>query len=250
MHLAVVTLFPNLIQAFSETGLVARAIQEDRLHILPVDLRDFTHDRHRTVDDYPYGGGPGMVLRPEPFFEAVEALRKSPPFDIAPVLLMTPRGAPFNQAIASRLVRYPGLIILAPRYEGVDERVAEVLADEQLCVGDCVTMGGDVPAMVVMEAIVRLLPGCLGNPQSSLCESFSSGLLEYPQYTRPPQYRGYRVPDILLSGDHQKIRRWRLKMALATTLTRRPDLLNRPLSIEEKELLSEIKEEQDHEPPS
>lgn len=246
MRLAVVTLFPELIRAFCATGLVARAIAESSLHILPVDLRDFTHDRHRTVDDYPYGGGPGMVLRPEPFFEAVEHLRKTPPFDIAPVLLMSPRGKPFNQRHAERYARFPALILLCPRYEGVDQRVADFLADEEVSVGDFVTMGGDIPAMLIIEAVVRLLPGIVGNPDSPRSESFSSGLLEYPQYTRPAEYRGYAVPEVLLSGDHQTIRRWRLKMALATTLSRRPDLLDRPLSIEEKELLEQIKEEQNN----
>jgi tRNA (guanine37-N1)-methyltransferase len=248
MRLAVVTLFPDLIRAFAQTGIVARAINDGAIHILPVDLRDFTHDRHRTVDDYPYGGGPGMVLRPEPFFEAVDHLRKTPPFDVAPVLLMSARGTPFTQARAHHFSRFPALIFLCPRYEGVDQRVADFLADEEISVGDFVSMGGDVPAMLVIESVVRLLPGVIGNPDSPRTESFSSGLLEFPQYTRPPEFRGHPVPPVLLSGDHQKIRRWRLKEALALTLARRPDLLSRPLTIEEKELLQQIKEEQNETP--
>jgi tRNA (guanine37-N1)-methyltransferase len=249
MRIAVVTLFPDLIRAFAQTGIVVRAIDDGAIHILPVDLREFTHDRHRTVDDYPYGGGPGMVLRPEPFFEAVEHLRKTPPFDIAPVLLMSPRGASLSQHRAEAFARFPALILLCPRYEGVDQRVADFLADEEVSVGDFIAMGGDVPALLVIESVLRLLPGFIGNPDSPRAESFSSGLLEYPQYTRPPDFRGHLVPPVLLSGDHRKVHLWRLKTALSLTLSRRPDLLSRTLSLEEKELLAQIKEEQ-NEPSS
>ncbi len=208
---------------------------EIRVH----DLRDWTHDRHRVVDDLPYGGGAGMVLKPEPLFEAVDALRK----EESQVILLTPQGEQFDHAVASTLTRFGHLIFLCGRYEGFDERV-RTLADRELSIGDYVLSGGELPALVVIDAVVRLIPGALGDEDSIRHDSFAGALLDHPQYTRPPEYRGLKVPGVLLSGDHVQIRRWRRKEALRRTLLRRPDLLRRaPLTAEDRILLQEIQDE-------
>lgn len=224
----------SILRRAQEKGLV-----EIRVH----DLREWTHDRHRVVDDVPYGGEPGMVLKPEPLFEAVDALRKPE----SEVLLLTPQGERFDHAMACGLVKARHLVFLCGRYEGFDERV-RTLADREISIGDYVLTGGELPALVVIDALVRLVPGTLGDPSSAQQDSFTGGVLDYPQYTRPPVYRGLQVPEVLLSGDHERIRRWRRKEALRRTLLRRPDLLEQAaLTAEDQSLLSEIRGEPDYE---
>ena len=226
-----------------DQSILRRAQEKHLVEIRVHDLRDWTHDRHRVVDDVPYGGGAGMVLKPEPFFEAVDALRQ----DESQVVLLTPQGERFNHAMACRLAEMRHLIFLCGRYEGFDERV-RTLADCEVSIGDYVVSGGELPALVLIDATVRLIPGVLGDEDSAGQDSFAGGLLDHPQYTRPPVYRELRVPDVLLSGDHKQIRRWRRKEALHRTLRRRPDLLDRAiLSVEDQGLLSEIRAKEDGE---
>lgn len=208
---------------------------EIRVH----DLRDWTHDRHRVVDDVPFGGGAGMVLKSEPLFEAVDALREAD----SQILLLTPQGERFDHAMACSLVEARHLILLCGRYEGFDERV-RTLADREISIGDYVLSGGELPALILIDAMVRLIPEALGDQSSAEEDSFATGLLDHPQYTRPVVYRGIRVPEVLLSGDHEQIRRWRRKEALRRTLLRRPDLLKQAaLNAEDQSLLSEIRAE-------
>ncbi len=208
---------------------------EIRVH----DLRDWTHDRHRVVDDVPFGGGAGMVLKSEPLFEAVDALREAD----SQILLLTPQGERFDHAMACSLVEARHLIFLCGRYEGFDERV-RTLADREISIGDYVLSGGELPALILIDAMVRLIPEALGDQSSAEEDSFATGLLDHPQYTRPVVYRGIRVPEVLLSGDHEQIRRWRRKEALRRTLLRRPDLLKQAaLNAEDQSLLSEIRAE-------
>jgi len=210
---------------------------EIRVH----DLRSWTRDRHHVVDDEPYGGGAGMVLKPEPAFEAVEALRQGPE---TRVIVLSPQGVPFTQGIAERLSNQDQLILLCGRYEGFDDRIPRGLQALELSVGDYVLTGGELPALVVLDAVIRLIPGVLGDATSSQTDSFATGLLEYPQYTRPPVYRGMAVPSILLSGDHKAIARWRRKEAIRRTRERRPELLARAVLSElDRELLAEVEEE-------
>jgi len=212
------------------------------------NIRDFTHDKHHIVDDYSYGGGAGMVLKPEPIFEAVESIRtdiynKEKP-DELPVILLTPQGRLFRHQIAQEMSEYSHLILICGRYEGVDERVRQHLATDEISIGDYVLSGGELAAMVVTEAMVRLLPGVLGSEESALDDSHTTGLLEYPQYTRPSIYRDWAVPEILLSGDHGKIEKWRREQAILRTLKRRPELLDKAdLSPEERKLIEELKGE-------
>jgi tRNA (guanine37-N1)-methyltransferase len=230
----IVTLFPELFSDFADTSLIGKAHKSGLLSIKCIDLRDFTHDRHRSVDDEPYGGGAGMVMRPGPIFEMFDAL---PPCHR---VLMTPQGAPFNQAKARRLSGLSKVMLFCGRYEGVDERVRDKF-DEEISIGDFVLNGGEVAAMVVVEAVSRLLPGVLGNAESMVEESFCSGLLEYPQYTRPETIQNLSVPEVLLSGDHGRVRKWRRQQALLRTRKRRPDLFEKlELSDEDQQLLVEI----------
>ncbi len=227
-------LHESILKRAQEKGLV-----EIRVH----DLRDWTHGRHRVVDDVPYGGDAGMVLKPEPLFEAVDALRKAE----SKVLLLTPQGERFDHAMACRLAETSHLILLCGRYEGFDDRVRSV-ADREVSIGDFVLSGGELPALVVIDALVRLIPGALGDESSAMQDSFVGSVLDHPQYTRPPVYRGLRVPEVLLSGDHERIRRWRRKEALRRTLLRRPDLLKlAALNAEDQSLLSEIQAEHEGE---
>jgi tRNA (guanine37-N1)-methyltransferase len=226
-----------------DQSILRRAQEKHLVEIRVYDLRNWTHDRHRVVDDVPYGGGAGMVLKPEPFFEAVDALRQGE----SQVLLLTPQGERFNHAMACRLAEARHLIFLCGRYEGFDERV-RTLADREVSLGDYVLSGGELPALVLIDATVRLIPGVLGDEDSAGQDSFAGGLLDHPHYTRPPVYRGFRVPEVLLSGDHEQIRRWRRREALHRTLRRRPDLLDRAtLSVEDRGLLSEIQTTEDGE---
>jgi tRNA (guanine37-N1)-methyltransferase len=237
VRIDVFTIFPGLVEAFAGESLVGRAVADGRLDVRVHDLRDATSDRHRTVDDTPFGGGAGMVFLPGPVFESVEAV--DPP---RPLLLLGPGGRTLDQAYAHELAALDGFSLLCGRYEGVDERVHEHLVDGELSIGDYVLAGGEVAAMVVIEAVGRLVPGVLGNEASVEEESFASGLLEHPQYTRPAEFRGWEVPEVLRSGDHGRIARWRRAQALVRTAERRPDLLTARggLTDEERSLLAEF----------
>jgi len=217
----VLTLFPAMFAGPLDESIVKRARAAGLLDLKIHNLRDWTHDRHKTVDDRPFGGGPGMLLKPEPLFEAIESLKR----EKTRVILLSPAGRQFHQAIARELAEQEALLLVTGHYEGFDERVRETLADDELSIGDYVLTNGALPAMVVIDAVVRLLPGALGDDESSHDESFSAGLLEYPQYTRPAEFRGMKVPEILISGNHAEIQKWRRDQAKARTKKRRPDLL-------------------------
>ncbi len=221
MKIDVLTLFPEMFTGPLDVSIVRRARLAGLLDLRIHNLRDYTHDRYKTVDDSPFGGGPGMVLKPEAIFEAVEALAGPS----TRVVLMTPVGRTFNQANARELVQNGHLLFICGSYEGVDERVREALVDDELSIGDYVLTNGGLPAMVVIDAVTRLLPGALGDDASARDESFSHGLLEYPHYTRPAEFRGMKVPDVLLSGHHAEIEKWRTEQAKQRTKERRPDLL-------------------------
>lgn len=223
MRIDVLTLFPGMFSGPLDESIVQRARQKGLLDLRVHNLRDWTHDRHRTVDDRPFGGGPGMVLKCEPIFEAAESLRGPE----TRVVLMDPTGRRFDQQVARNLGRESHLLLLCPSYEGLDERVREALVDDELSVGDFVLTSGNLPAMMVIDAVTRLIPGALGDEESAVDESFSQGLLEYPHYTRPAEFRGRRVPEVLLSGNHAEIERWRREQALRRTEQRRPDLIAR-----------------------
>jgi tRNA (guanine37-N1)-methyltransferase len=240
MKIEVVTLFPRMIAGTLEFGVIGRAIARGLLSVSTEDPRAHTSDVHRTVDDRPYGGGPGMVLKPEPLLAAIRAAQARLPAG-SPRLYLSAQGERFGQATAQELARLPGMLLIAGRYEGVDERVIELGADRELSVGDYVLSGGELPALTVIDAVARLLPGVLGDERSSVEESFAQGLLDWPHYTRPEMFEGKAVPAVLLSGDHADIRRWRLEQSLARTAERRPDLLRTAqLSDEAQRLLKEI----------
>ena len=224
MRIDVVTIFPPLLAGAFEHSIVKRARDRGIVDLQVHDLRDYTTDRHRTVDDYPYGGGAGMVMKPEPWFRAIEALRvRGNP---GRAILLTPQGKRLNQRLVQRLASEDRLIILCGRYEGVDERVRKHLVDEEVSIGDYVLSGGEPAAVVLVDAVIRLQPGALGSSESTVEESFADGLLEYPHYTRPSEFRGWRVPDILLSGDHGAVERWRRERQIERTREHRPDLLS------------------------
>jgi tRNA (guanine37-N1)-methyltransferase len=232
-----------MFQGPLEASIIKRAIERGLVTINLVNIRDYSTDKHRSVDDYPYGGGPGMVMRPEPIFAACEAL--GPLAEPHRIILLSPQGRLFTQAKARELAGLEQLVLICGHYEGVDERVGQYLAQEQLSIGDYVLSGGELAAMVVVDAVVRLLPGALGSTASLEEESLVEGLLEYPQYTRPREYRGYKVPEVLLSGHHEAIRRWRRKEALRRTRERRPDLWERFTPGEEdRKLLEELEQEE------
>jgi tRNA (guanine37-N1)-methyltransferase len=221
MKIDVLTLFPAMFAGPLDESIIMRARKSGLLELKIHNLRDWTHDRHKTVDDRPFGGGPGMLLKPEPVFEAVECLQRAE----TKVILLSPCGRKFSQAIARELAVEKDLLLITGHYEGFDERVRVGLADDELSIGDYVLTNGALPAMVVIDAVARLLPGVLGDDESSREESFSTGLLEYPQYTRPAEFRGMRVPDVLVSGNHAEIENWRHEQARLQTQVRRPDLL-------------------------
>jgi len=241
MRVDVVTIFPGMLEGPLGDGIVKRARDAGLVDIRIHDLRAFSDDRHRTIDDSPFGGGPGMVMKAEPFFRALETVWPDGRGEGDVVALLTPRGRPFEQATARRYATIERLMLLCGRYEGIDERVAEFLATEELSLGDFVLTGGEVAALAVVEATVRLLPGALGDEGSAESDSFQTGLLDWPHYTRPATARGHGVPEILLSGDHGRIRRWRQREALRATRERRPDLLDAArLTAEDERLLREI----------
>jgi tRNA (guanine37-N1)-methyltransferase len=218
----VVTLFPGVFPGPLAAGVLGRAVANGLVSVEAHDLRAFAGDKHRQVDDIPYGGGPGMVLKPEPIVRAVRHIRGTA---TAPCVLLTPQGRPLDQQLAAELAQHPRLIVVAGRYEGFDERVRTLLADYEVSIGDYILSGGELAAMVMIEVVARYLPGVLGDEDSAATDSFSDGLLEYPQYTRPAEFEGQRVPDVLLSGNHELIRRWRAETALERTRNRRPELL-------------------------
>ena len=244
LRIDILTIFPRMLEAPLGDGIVQRARDKGLVRIDVHDLRDFSADRHRSVDDAPFGGGPGMVMKAEPFFRAGEALLPGGPGPRDAIVLLSPRGRPFDQAAAERYAGLAHLVLLCGRYEGIDERVREGLASEEVSLGDFVLTGGEVAALAVVEASVRLLPGALGDDASAAADSFGDGLLDHPHFTRPATLRGRTVPVVLLSGYHGRIRTWRRKQALRATLLRRPELLRRArLSAEDTALLREIETE-------
>jgi len=241
MTFDIVTIFPAMIEQAIAAGIVGRAIERGALDVKVRDLRDFTIDRHRVVDDMPYGGGPGMVLKPEPIFRTLDAIAAERGRPLT-VVLMSPQGTRFTQAEAQRVSRLAHVVLLCGRYEGVDERV-RARVTEEISIGDYVLSGGELPALVILDAVARFVPGVVGDQQSVVEDSFSRGLLDFPHYTRPAEVGTDRVPEVLLSGNHAEIRRWRKRESLARTLTRRPDLLEKAsLDDEERRILAELQE--------
>jgi tRNA (guanine37-N1)-methyltransferase len=241
LRIDAITIFPRMIQGLLEEGIVRRAIDRKLVEIGVHNLRDHTTDRHRSVDDAPFGGGPGMVMKVEPFYRAVANLLPDGSRARDAIVLLSPRGRPFRQATAERFAGLDRIILLCGRYEGVDERVATGLATEELSIGDFVLTGGEAAALAVIEATVRLLPEALGDAESAQADSFSTGLLDHPHYTRPAVWQEQPVPEVLLSGDHERVRRWRRREALKATAERRPEILERAvLTTEDRELLAEI----------
>ena len=239
MRFDILTLFPGMFSSPLQESILAKAIEKRRIEVRTINLRDFAPDKHQVVDDAPYGGGQGMVMKVEPIVRAIEQLKAEDPS--AWTIYLTPEGKRFHQEMAKQLSTRSHLILLCGRYEGVDERVRQYFVDEEISIGDYVLTGGELAAMVLLDAISRLLPGVLGSERSAEEDSFHDSLLEYPQYTRPAHFRGYDVPEVLLSGNHQAISRWRRREALRRTWLRRPDLLKKaPLSEEDKNILEEI----------
>ena len=226
MRIDILTIFPGMFRGPFDESIVKRAVEKGLVQIFVHDIRDYASDKHRTVDDYPYGGGPGMVMKAEPLFAAVEDVQGQAA-EQGPVVLLTPQGRLFDQGVVVELARHDRLILICGHYEGMDARVHEHLATDEVSIGDYVLSGGELAAMVVVDAVVRQIPGALGSPDSSADDSFSQGLLEYPQYTRPADFRGMAVPEVLLSGNHGEIARWRRQQSLLRTAQRRPDLLAR-----------------------
>ena len=243
MRFDVVTIFPRMVQGGLAEGVIARGIERGVIDVRVLDLRDYTTDRHRSVDDVPYGGGPGMVMKPEPLFRAVDAIRRERG-EPGAVVLLSPQGRRFDQAEAARLCALRHIVLLCGRYEGMDERVREAVATEELSIGDYVLSGGELAALVVVDAVSRLVPGVVGDAESVESDSFSRGLLDFPHYTRPAEFEGCAVPDVLLSGHHGDVRRWRKRAALARTLERRPEMIDgAALDEEERGLLEELQRE-------
>jgi len=242
LRVDVIALLTHVFEAYWSESMLGRAQQAGLLQCRAHQVRDFTHDKHHLTDDYSYGGGVGMVMKPEPIFEAVESVREGGPREL--VIVMAPTGEPFSQELAAELAAgYDHLIFVCGRYEAMDERVHAHLAQQEISIGDYVLTGGELPALVVIDAVARLRPGVLGGEGAAVEESFVTGLLEYPQYTRPPEFRGWAVPDVLLSGHHEAIRKWRREQSLRRTLERRPDLLQRaPLTQEDQRLLERLQQ--------
>ena len=231
MQIFILTLFPEMFESPFSCGLFQKALDKGVMKVEIRNIRDYTHDKHHTADDTPYGGGAGMVMKPEPIFEAVEAIKteltQTHAADNVPVILLTPQGRLLTQEVAKQLTQYDKMIFICGEYEGVDERVREHLVTDEISIGDYVLSGGELAAMVVVNTMVRLLPGFLGSPESLISESHTDGLLEYPQYTRPPEFRNWAVPDVLLSGNHAQIAKWRENESIIRTKQRRPDMIDR-----------------------
>lgn len=243
MRFEIITIFPEIFHAYLGTGILKKALQKRLFEVTVHNLRDYAKDRHRTVDDYPYGGGAGMVLKPEPLFTAVETI--CPDRTERRVIMLSPAGKKFNQEMAEELSREKRrLLFLCGRYEAIDERVRIALVDDEVSIGDYILTGGELPALVMIDAVTRLIPEVLGDERSAKEDSFSSGILDYPHYTRPPVFKDMAVPEVLLSGNHSEIWRWRRKEALRRTLKRRPELLEKiKLSDEDHKLISELRRE-------
>ncbi len=241
----IVTIFPEAF-AYLDHSILKRARERGVLQVVVWDLRDFTTDRHRQVDDSPYGGGAGMVMKPEPFFAAVEAIRAASPHATPRIILTSPQGERLTHAVAQKLAAVSHLIILCGHYEGIDERVRQGLATDEISIGDYVLTGGELPAMVIVDAVARFIPGVVGDAASVEVDSFADGLLDHPHYTRPPEFRAMKVPDVLLSGNHEAVRRWRHAQRLRRTLARRPDLLTADgLGEEDRRVLDEVEPERE-----
>ena len=255
MQFEVFTLLPEVFPSYLETSILKRARERNLITVNVHNIRDYTHDKHHTTDDTPYGGGGGMVMKPEPVFEAIEtvlgiASPPSAPETVAsplgksniPIILLTPQGRVFNQSIAKELSQHKKIVLLCGRYEGIDERIRENLVTDQISIGDYVLTGGEIPALIVIDAVSRLLPDVLGDPTGAEDDSHAMGLLEYPHYTRPPEFRGHKVPDVLLSGDHAKIDKWRREQALERTFRKRPDMLEKAdLSKEDLKFIEKLR---------
>lgn len=248
MEIEIFTLLPDVFPAYLNSSILSRAAQRNLVRVNIHDIRSFTTDKHHVCDDTPYGGGGGMVMKPEPVFAAVESVLGSPP--TCPVILMTPQGRVLDQSIAFNLAGHTRLGIICGRYEGVDERIREHLVTEEISIGDFVLTGGELPALILVDVLARLVPGVLGDPDGAMDDSHASGLIEYPHYTKPPEFRNWRVPDVLLSGNHAEISRWRRQQSLLRTLRRRPDMLDKAQLSEAdqgflKILGADIKDDQD-----
>ncbi|GBE06749.1 tRNA (guanine-N(1)-)-methyltransferase [bacterium BMS3Abin10] len=241
MKCDVLTLFPDIITAYLKESILKRAQKKKLLEVKTYNIRDFEPGKHKSVDDYPFGGGAGMVIKPEPLFKAIDFIKKDG--EPRKIILLSPQGKPFDQSVAEEFSREKKrLVFICGRYEGIDERVRAVLVDEEVSIGDYVMTGGELAALVIIDASVRLIKGALGDERSAEEDSFSRGLLDYPHYTRPREFRGFSVPDVLLSGNHKEILRWRRKEALRKTLEKRPDLIEKiHLTDEDKEIIAEIK---------
>lgn len=235
MKFEIITLFPELIDLYAKNGIIGRAVENKLFQIDYVNLRDYSQDKHKKVDDYPYGGGPGMLLKPEPMFSALDAIKKHNSY----IIYLSPKGSLFNQNKAKELAGKEHIVLIPGHYEGIDQRIIDKCVDEEISVGDYVLTSGELPALMIIDAVGRLLPGVLGSDESSIEESHSSNLLEYPQYTRPESYMGLEVPDILLSGHHKNIEEWRLFKAIEITLERRPDMIKDKSIIEKYNKLKE-----------
>ena len=245
MWAGVVTLFPEMFTALTGHGVTGRAVKRGQLTVEYSNPRDHAHDRHRTVDDRPFGGGPGMLMKVEPLLEAIEAIREKAP-STPRVIYLSPQGQPLTQQRAEELAQLDSVVLLCGRYEGIDERIIEMCVDEEISIGDYVLSGGELGAMVLLDAVTRLIPGVLGHADSAVEDSFTEGWLDCPHYTRPEEFAGRRVPEVLLSGNHALIRRWRLKQSLGRTWLRRPELLEElALSKEQQQLLAEFIREQE-----
>lgn len=223
MKIDILTLFPEMFDAVLKSSILGKAIEKGILRVGVINIRDFSKDRHKRVDDYPYGGGAGMVMMPQPLYDAIKSVKEESPD--ARVILTSPRGKPFGQEKARLLSKEPHLVIVCGHYEGIDQRIIDTMVDEEISIGDYILTGGELPAMVIVDAVARLLPGAIGSPRSLEQESFTNGLLEYPQYTRPADFLGMKVPEVLLSGNHKKIEQWRMEKAVEITRRLRPDLL-------------------------
>jgi tRNA (guanine37-N1)-methyltransferase len=253
MQFEVFTLLPEVFPSYLETSILKRARERGLIDVRVHNIREYTHDKHHTTDDTPYGGGGGMVMKPEPVFEAIETvlglapLSSTEPASNIPIILLTPQGRVFNQTIAKELSAYPHIVLLCGRYEGIDERIREHLVTDEISIGDYVLTGGEIPALILIDAISRLLPNVLGDPTGAEDDSHAMGLLEYPHYTRPPEFRGWKAPEILLSGDHSKIEKWRRQQALERTFKKRPDMLKTAdLSKEDGKFLEILKRAQEN----